>query len=92
MGHEFRSQVRPSTGVADPKESIQLGFGLGEDMTKSWPSDEDCPGFRSDAEKFMKQVQTLSAQVMELLAEGLGMVRRSRTTRVGRMLIHEDLL
>lgn len=74
MGHEFRSQVRPSTGYADPKESIQLGFGLGEDMTKSWPSDEDCPGFRAGAEAFMKETQALSIKVMELLAEGLGLV------------------
>ncbi|KAL8277044.1 hypothetical protein RQP46_010578 [Phenoliferia psychrophenolica] len=79
MGHEFRSQVRPSTGYADPKESIQLGFGLGEDMTKSWPLDEDCPGFRKDAEKFMKQVQGVSVQVMELIAEGLGMAKDTFT-------------
>ncbi|KAK4700665.1 hypothetical protein P7C70_g5578, partial [Phenoliferia sp. Uapishka_3] len=73
MGHEFRSQIRPSTGLADPKESIQLGFGLGPDMTKSWPLEEDCPRFKTGAQAFMKKVQELSVQVMELLAEGLGL-------------------
>ncbi|KAM0750351.1 Clavaminate synthase-like protein [Meredithblackwellia eburnea MCA 4105] len=73
MGHEFRSQIRPSTGYADPKESIQLGFGLGEDMTKSWPSEEDCPGFKTKAQAFMKETQSLSKKLLELLAEGAGL-------------------
>lgn len=78
MGHEYRSQIRPSTGYPDPKESIQLGFGLGEDMTKSWPSEEDAPGFKTGSQVFMKEVQALSIKVMELLAEGVGLVRLSK--------------
>ncbi|GAA5900996.1 hypothetical protein JCM6882_005997 [Rhodosporidiobolus microsporus] len=73
MGFEYRSQIRPSTGYPDPKESMQLGFGLGPDMSACWPADEDCKDFRKDAEKFMKEVQGLSVKVMELLAEGVGL-------------------
>ncbi|GAA5821746.1 hypothetical protein JCM11251_001003 [Rhodosporidiobolus azoricus] len=73
MGFEYRSQIRPSTGYPDPKESMQLGFGLGPDMSACWPADEDCKDFRKDAEKFMKEVQGLSGKVMELLAEGVGL-------------------
>lgn len=54
---------------------MQLGFGLGPDMSACWPADEDCKDFRKDAEKFMKEVQALSGKVMELLAEGVGLVR-----------------
>ncbi|GAA6022003.1 hypothetical protein JCM10207_002403 [Rhodosporidiobolus poonsookiae] len=73
MGYEYRSQIRPSTGVADPKESTQLGFPLTEDMEACWPSEEDCPSFRPKAEAFMQEVQQLSVKVMELLAEGVGL-------------------
>lgn len=74
MGWEFKSQVRPSTGYADPKESIQLGFGQGPDMTASWPSDEDLPGWKARAQAFQTEVQQLSVKLMELLAEGVGLV------------------
>lgn len=53
-GWEKNTQVRPSTGTADQKESMQLQFARMEDL---WPSDEDCDDFRSRAEKFMNQVQ-----------------------------------
>ncbi|KAM0791879.1 hypothetical protein ACM66B_004134 [Microbotryomycetes sp. NB124-2] len=79
MGFEYKSQIRPSTGYPDEKESMQLGFGLGPDMTKSWPSDQDCPGFRQEAEKFMKEVQGLSVKLMELLAEGVGLPKNTFT-------------
>lgn len=80
MGFEHRSQVRPSTGYADPKESIQLGFGRAPDgdMEKCWPAEEDCPGFKEKAKAFMKEVQELSKVVMELLAEGVGLVSHRR--------------
>lgn len=50
----MNQQVRPSTGTADQKESMQLQFQRMEGM---WPADEDLPGFRAKAEKFMAQVQ-----------------------------------
>ncbi|GAA5853609.1 hypothetical protein JCM8547_007383 [Rhodosporidiobolus lusitaniae] len=73
MGWEFNSQIRPSTGYADPKESIQLGFGKGPDMSACWPKDKDCEGFKSGALEFMAELQSLSSKVMELLAEGVGL-------------------
>lgn len=54
MGWETNAQIRPSTGTADQKESMQLQFARMEGM---WPSDEDIPDFRKRAERFMKQVQ-----------------------------------
>ncbi|ORY20998.1 hypothetical protein BCR39DRAFT_554336 [Naematelia encephala] len=69
-GWERGTQVRPSTGTADQKESIQLQFARMEGL---WPSDEDIAGFRTRAEKFMHQVQTLSIKVMECFAVGLGL-------------------
>ncbi|GAA5972167.1 hypothetical protein JCM21900_003692 [Sporobolomyces salmonicolor] len=80
MGYEYRAQIRPSMGYPDPKESIQLGFSKGADMEACWPADEDCPGFRIGAEGFMKEVQELSAKVMELLAEGIGLPTETFTT------------
>lgn len=53
-GWEKNTQVRPSTGTADQKESMQLQFSRMEGL---WPSDEDVPEFRSRAEKFMGQIQ-----------------------------------
>ncbi|KAM0753913.1 putative oxidoreductase [Meredithblackwellia eburnea MCA 4105] len=73
QGFEFRSQIRPSTGVPDPKESIQMGFNLDEAMEKAWPSETDCPSFRRDAEDFMAETQALGSKILELLAEGLGL-------------------
>lgn len=43
-------------------------------MTASWPSDSDCPGFKTEAQTFMKEVQDLSRGILELLAEGVGLV------------------
>lgn len=53
-GWEKNTQVRPSTGTADQKESMQLQFARMEGL---WPSEDDLPGFRHRAESFMQQVQ-----------------------------------
>jgi len=53
-GWEKNAQIRPSTGTADQKESMQLQFARMEGM---WPSEEDIPEFQAQAEHFMKQVQ-----------------------------------
>ncbi|GFZ49833.1 hypothetical protein JCM24511_07236 [Saitozyma sp. JCM 24511] len=76
-GWEKNTQVRPSTGTADQKESMQLQFSRMEGL---WPSDEDVPEFRSRAEKFMGQIQALSVKVMECFAEGLGLPLDTFTT------------
>ncbi|KAJ1033837.1 hypothetical protein NDA16_000046 [Ustilago loliicola] len=70
MGWEKGAQIRPSTGTADRKESMQLQFARMEGL---WPSDDDVPHFRARAESFMHAVQQLSVQVMECFAEGLGL-------------------
>lgn len=54
MGWESRAQVRPSTGTADMKESMQLQFARMQGM---WPAEEDLPQFRRKMEHFMAQVQ-----------------------------------
>lgn len=53
-GWEKNTQVRPSTGTADQKESLQLQFARMEGL---WPADADVAGFRARAEAFMEQVQ-----------------------------------
>ena len=74
MGFEYQSQVRPSTGYPDPKESYQIGFRLDEEAERCWPAEDDCAGFREGVEKFKSEVRELSLKVMELLAEGVGLV------------------
>ncbi|OSS45331.1 hypothetical protein B5807_10121 [Epicoccum nigrum] len=69
-GWEKNSQVRPSTGVADRKESYQMQFGKG--MDGRWLGDETLPGFQKEALSFMKQVQSISEKLMTCLARGLG--------------------
>ncbi|KAI9471041.1 MAG: hypothetical protein EXX96DRAFT_375911 [Benjaminiella poitrasii] len=68
-GWEKLAQIRPSTGVADLKESIQLGFHNMEDI---WPSLDDCPGFRTTTERFMQQCTEVSNKLLLCLAIGLG--------------------
>jgi isopenicillin N synthase-like dioxygenase len=70
VGWEKRSQVRPSTGVADQKESYQLQFG--ENMVDKWISDEALPGFKNDAQTFMQKAQSVSEKMMLCFARGLG--------------------
>lgn len=69
-GWEKNAQVRPSTGTADQKESMQLQFAR---MDGLWPDERDIAGFKVRAERFMKQVQDLSVKVMECFAQGLGL-------------------
>ncbi|KAK4514702.1 uncharacterized protein ATC70_002304 [Mucor velutinosus] len=68
-GWEKLAQIRPSTGVADLKESIQLGFHNMEDI---WPSLEDASTFRPTGEKFMLQCNEVSTKLLTCLALGLG--------------------
>ncbi|ETS85896.1 hypothetical protein PFICI_03921 [Pestalotiopsis fici W106-1] len=70
VGYEYKSQVRPSTGAADQKESYQLQFG--ENMADKWISDENLPGFKDTSLQFMHQLQAVSNQLMVCLARGLG--------------------
>ncbi|KAI9493446.1 hypothetical protein BDB00DRAFT_823132 [Zychaea mexicana] len=67
-GWEKLAQIRPSTGVADLKESAQFSFHGIEDL---WPTDQDAPGFRTRSEKFMLQCHDVSTKLLTCLAIGL---------------------
>lgn len=64
------SQVRPSTGEADTKESYQLQFG--ENMDDKWIEDDQVPQFKEKSLNFMHRVQGISEKIMICLARGLG--------------------
>ncbi|KAK8006137.1 hypothetical protein PG991_012434 [Apiospora marii] len=70
VGWERESQVRPSTGAPDRKESYQLQFG--ENMAGLWLGDEHLPGFRDRCLAFMHRLQRVSERLMICLARGLG--------------------
>lgn len=70
VGWEKNSQIRPSTGQPDRKESYQLQFG--ENMKKLWIEDEYLPGFQATSLSFMHRVQEISEQLMRCFARGLG--------------------
>jgi isopenicillin N synthase-like dioxygenase len=93
-GWEKNSQVRPSTGVADRKESYQMQFG--RNMDGKWLNDDVLPGFKDSALRFMWKVQSVSEKLMVCLARGLGFpddyfvkaldVRRPESQTVARLL------
>ncbi|SPO07164.1 related to iron/ascorbate family oxidoreductases [Cephalotrichum gorgonifer] len=79
VGWEKMSQIRPSTGAADMKESYQLQFG--ENMNTGggvpgkdslWVSDEHLAGFKDKCSTFMNHMQKVSERLMLCFARGLG--------------------
>lgn len=70
VGWEKKSQVRPSTGKADQKESYQLQFG--ENMEGLWIAEGHVPGFKEGSLEFMRAVQGISEKLMVCFARGLG--------------------
>ncbi|KAF2242835.1 Clavaminate synthase-like protein [Trematosphaeria pertusa] len=68
-GWEKNSQIRPSTGAVDRKESYQMQFG--EAMNGRWLDDSALPGFQREALFFMHQAQTVSEKLMMCFARGL---------------------
>lgn len=69
-GWEKNSQVRPSTGAADKKESYQMQFGA--NMEGKWLDDADIPGFKESSLTFMGHAQEVSEKLMLCFARGLG--------------------
>ena len=65
------SQVRPSTGTADLKESFQIGYT--EAAQASWPAEELAPGFRPTCEAFMAHAAKVSDVLLRALALALEM-------------------
>lgn len=70
VGWEKNSQIRPSTGTADMKESYQLQFG--DNMVDKWIAGGVLPNFKKDAQWFMKRAQNVSEKLMICFARGLG--------------------
>ncbi|TPX17751.1 uncharacterized protein E0L32_002852 [Thyridium curvatum] len=78
VGWEKMSQIRPSTGAPDTKESYQLQFG--ENMLTGghsqdgslWMSDEHVPGFKEKCLSYMHRLQKISENLMVCFARGLG--------------------
>lgn len=61
-GFEHFAQVRPSTGVADQKESLQVTARQGV-MDGKWPSDD----FQSKAEALLTAARGLAGRILNLL-------------------------
>jgi len=63
-GYEYMSQVRPSTGTTDQKESLQITARFGC-MEGRWPTRPS--GFKDAAMSFSDQAHALAARIMSLL-------------------------
>ena len=62
-------QMRPSTGTIDQKESLSISMTTTPDKI---PTEQACPGFAVSARTFMEQCQSLSLQLLDCFAQGLG--------------------
>lgn len=62
VGWEKNSQIPPSTGKPDSKESYQLQFG--DNVEELWVADEHPPGFQTTSLAFMHRVQHISESPM----------------------------
>ena len=56
-----QSQIRPSTGQADQKESFWMQHN------SQWPSDEHVPGFSTGVRNFMDKCRGISEKVRKLV-------------------------
>jgi len=68
-GWEYQSQVRPSTGTADRKESYQITLPR---MAKLWPTGEELPGFKASMLAFERANWALGMKVLSCFAVKLG--------------------
>ncbi|MBB3675994.1 isopenicillin N synthase family dioxygenase [Modestobacter versicolor] len=71
-GWESKSQVRPSTGTPDQKESWQL---TRPHMAGLWPSEEEVAGFRQTILDFEARCWRLAMDVLSCFASRLGFDR-----------------
>jgi len=70
-GWESRSQIRPSTGSPDQKESLQLQYHRQNDHT--WPNHADLPPhFKEKLASFMEKSYALSQEILTFFAVALG--------------------
>jgi isopenicillin N synthase-like dioxygenase len=68
-GWEYKSQVRPSTGTADNKESYQITVPR---MAKLWPGGNDLPGFKAVMLAFERANWAVGMKVLSCFALKLG--------------------
>ncbi|TFF23218.1 isopenicillin N synthase family oxygenase [Jiella endophytica] len=68
-GWEYKSQVRPSTGTADNKESYQITLPR---MEKLWPTGEELSGFKVVMLAFERANWALGMKVLSCFAMKLG--------------------
>jgi isopenicillin N synthase-like dioxygenase len=68
-GWEYKSQVRPSTGTADNKESYQITVPR---MAKLWPAGDDLPGFKAAMLAFERANWAVGMKVLSCFALKLG--------------------
>ena len=63
-GHEYFSQIRPSTGTPDQKESLQITARTGA-MEGRWPAEP--AGFEATARELLEAAHALAARILTLL-------------------------
>lgn len=68
-GYEYLSQVRPSSGLPDQKESIQMQLHR---LNENWPAVDDVgQEWRETYQEFVHKINELSIFILELFAEKL---------------------
>lgn len=75
-GWESLSQVRPSIGVPDQKESYQI---TRPHMDQLWPSETELAGFRSRVLDFEERAWAVAMRVLSCFADRLGLPREHFT-------------
>jgi isopenicillin N synthase-like dioxygenase len=68
-GWEYKSQVRPSTGTPDQKESYQITLPR---MAALWPTDDELPRFKAIMLAFERANWALGMKVLSCFADKLG--------------------
>ncbi|WP_441240750.1 isopenicillin N synthase family dioxygenase [Tardiphaga sp. 768_D3_N2_1] len=68
-GWEYKSQVRPSTGTADNKESYQITLPR---MAHLWPTGDEIPGFKAAMLAFERANWAVGMKVLSCFALKLG--------------------
>ncbi|EOM74751.1 isopenicillin N synthase family oxygenase [Rhodococcus rhodnii] len=71
-GWESMTQVRPSIGTPDQKESYQVTLS---NMSGLWPTDDEVAGFRTVIEDFERKCRLLAMEILSLFADRLGFDR-----------------
>jgi isopenicillin N synthase-like dioxygenase len=71
-GWEYSSQIRPSVGTPDQKESYQI---TRPHMAMLWPAEEQLPGFRDFMLDFESRCWELAMWVLSCFADRLGFDR-----------------